>query len=171
MVEHVGRIRLPTYYQQVYRLLRPGGLFLNHGIVDLATKQPDLATWAFERLWRPGEFIQHYVFPDGELVSPAELLAPAEAAGFETRDLESLREHYARTLRFWVRRLEAHHDEAARMVGEEQYRIWRLYMSGSALGFTRGRIGIVQALFSKRDSQGAIGLPLTRGDIYSYPAA
>lgn len=171
MVEHVGRIRLPTYYQQVYRLLKPGGLFLNHGIVDLATKQTDLTARVLDRVWRPGEFIQHYVFPDGELVSPADLIAPAEQAGFETRDLESLREHYARTLRLWLRRLEAHHDEAARLVGEEQYRIWRLYMSGSALGFTRGRIGIVQALFSKRDSQGASGLPLTREDIYHYPGA
>lgn len=166
MVEHVGRARLPRYYGQVYRLLKPGGLFLNHGIVDLAARWADLATWATERVWRPGAFIQRYVFPDGELVAPGELLTPAEAAGFETRDLESLREHYALTLRHWVRRLEARHAAAACRVGEGTYRVWRLYMAASARAFATGRIGVVQALFSKPDRLGASHLPLTRDDLY-----
>lgn len=166
MVEHVGRMQLPIYYTQAYRLLKPGGLFLNHGIVDLAARPTGFAAWITERVWHPGEFMQRYVFPDGELVTPADLIAPAEAAGFETRDLESLREHYPLTLRHWVRRLEEQHEEVVRLVGEQTYRIWRLYMAGSAQAFAGGRIGIVQALFGKPDRHGRSPLPLTRDDLY-----
>jgi cyclopropane-fatty-acyl-phospholipid synthase len=167
MFEHVGRSRLPTYFSQAYRLTRPGGLFLNHGIVTLSSHPAPLRM--LERpLSRRTSFIQRYVFPDGELVPPADVLRRAEAAGFETRDLESLREHYALTLRRWVRRLEEHHDEATRIVGETTYRIWRLYMSGSARAFATGRIGVIQTLFSKND--GLSRLPLTRKDIYQLSA-
>jgi cyclopropane-fatty-acyl-phospholipid synthase len=115
---------------------------------------------------RRTSFIQRYVFPDGELVAPADVLRFAEAAGFETRDLESLREHYALTLRRWVGRLEDHHDEATRIAGEMTYRVWRLYMSGSARAFAKGRIGVIQTLFSKNDGDGLSRLPLTRKDLY-----
>jgi cyclopropane-fatty-acyl-phospholipid synthase len=170
MVEHVGQARLPEYYGAVYRALRPGGLFLNHGIVVADGRPPGPADLAARRLWQAGAFVRRYVFPDGELVTPAALLAPAEAAGFETRDLESLREHYALTLRHWVRRLEARHAEAAALVGEPTYRVWRLYMAGSAHGFATGRLGIVQALFSKADRDGSARLPLTRADLYRAEA-
>jgi cyclopropane-fatty-acyl-phospholipid synthase len=102
-----------------------------------------------------------------ELVSPAEVLRFAEAAGFETRDVESLREHYALTLRRWVRRLEGRHEEAAQVAGEQAYRAWRLYMAGCARAFAMGRIGIVQALFSKSGEDGLSTLPLTRKDLYA----
>jgi cyclopropane-fatty-acyl-phospholipid synthase len=165
MFEHVGRTRLPTYFSQAFRLTRPGGLFLNHGIVTLSSHPVPLRM--LERpLARRTSFIQRYVFPDGELVPPADVLRLAEAAGFETRDLESLREHYAHTLRRWVGRLEEHHDEAARIAGEMTYRIWRLYMSGSARAFARGRIGVIQTLFSRKDRVGRSRLPLTRRDVY-----
>jgi cyclopropane-fatty-acyl-phospholipid synthase len=140
-------------------------LFLNHGIVTLSS--PPAPLRVLERsLSRRTSFIQRYVFPDGELVPPADVLRLAEAAGFETRDLESLREHYALTLRRWVGRLEQHHDEATRIAGEKTYRIWRLYMSGSARAFATGRIGVIQTLFSKNDETGLSWLPLTRGDVY-----
>jgi len=90
----------------------------------------------------------------------------AEAAGFETRDLESLREHYALTLRRWVRRLEAHQEQAAQIADEQAYRVWRLYMAGSARAFAIGRIGIIQALFNKIGEDGLSNLPLTRKDFY-----
>jgi cyclopropane-fatty-acyl-phospholipid synthase len=90
----------------------------------------------------------------------------AEAVGFETRDVESLREHYALTLRRWVGRLEERHQEAARIAGEQTYRVWRLYMSGSARAFATGRIGIIQTLFSKNDEGGLTNLPRTRKDLY-----
>jgi cyclopropane-fatty-acyl-phospholipid synthase len=165
MFEHVGRAKLPTYFSQAYRLTRPGGLLLNHGIVTLSSRSAPLRV--VEKALSPRtSFIQRYVFPDGELVSSAEVLRFAEAAGFETRDVESLREHYALTLHRWVRRLEARHEEAAQIAGEQAYRVWRLYMAASARAFAIGRIGINQALFSKIGEDGLSNLPLTRKDLY-----
>lgn len=94
------------------------------------------------------------------------MIALGEQAGFETRDVESLREHYALTLRHWVRRLEARHLEAAALVGEQTYRVWRLYMAAVARGFATGKIGVVQTLLCKPDPHGTSGLPLTRADLY-----
>jgi cyclopropane-fatty-acyl-phospholipid synthase len=162
MFEHVGRARLGRYFGTAYRLLRPGGLFLNHGIVNLSPN-----TLAARLLWRQGSFIQRYVFPDGELVQPGEVLRVAEHAGFETRDLESLREHYVLTLRHWVRRLEGAHEQAASLAGETAYRVWRLYMAGSAHALATGGIGIVQILLAKPAPDGSIDLPLTRADLYA----
>ena len=165
MFEHVGRAKLPAYFSQAYRLTRPGGLFLNHGIITLSSRSAPLRV--VEKALSPKtSFIQRYVFPDGELVSPAEVLRFAEAAGFETRDVESLREHYALTLRRWVRQLEVSHEEAAQIAGEQAYRVWRLYMAGSARAFAKGKIGIIQALFSKVGEDGLSNLPLTRKDLY-----
>ena len=168
MFEHAGRAQLPAYFAAAYRHLRPGGLFLNHGIVDLAPHaQAGARDRLLQRLWHPGAFVQRYVFPDGELVAPAAAIGYAEGAGFETRDVESLREHYTLTLRQWVRRLEARHAEAAALVGEETYRVWRLYMAASAHGFARGDIGLIQALFSKALPDGRTDLPATRADLYA----
>jgi cyclopropane-fatty-acyl-phospholipid synthase len=167
MFEHVGRAHLHEYVQQVYRLLRPGGLFLNHGIVVVEKDVPPHPIEQLARqIWRQKTFMHQYVFPDGELVYTHEVLAHAERLGFETRDIESLREHYALTLRHWVRRLEDHHDEAVASVGEVGYRVWRFYMGGCAWAFSTGRIGLSQMLFSKPDARGQSGLPLTRADLY-----
>lgn len=170
MFEHVGRAKLPLYFQQAYRLLKPGGLFLNHGIVTLTSNEPAKPLGRImERIWRPGEFVWRYVFPDGELVTPGKVIALAEGARFETRDVESLREHYAHTLRHWVWRLEANHKEAVKLVGEQTYRVWRLYMAGCARAFATGRIGIIQTLLSKPTPDGSSNLPLTRADLYREP--
>lgn len=167
MVEHVGRARLSTYFAEAYRLTRPGGLFLNHGIViPRALRFPWLARRADRLRGGWDAFIQRYVFPDGELVAPGEMIGFGEQIGFETRDVENLREHYALTLRHWVRRLEAHHTEAASLVGERAYRIWRLYMAASAHGFAAAKIGVVQLLLSKPDVRGTCHLPLTRAGLY-----
>jgi cyclopropane-fatty-acyl-phospholipid synthase len=157
MFEHVGEVLLPEYFRRAWDLLRPGGVFLNHGIAASAT---------FHR--RGPSFIEKYVFPDGELVPIHSTLRAAESAGFEVRDVESLREHYALTLRHWVRRLEAKSEDAKRIVGEVAYRIWRLYMAGSAHGFAIGRLNLYQVLLSKPD-QGDSRLPLTREDWYCPP--
>jgi len=167
MFEHVGRAQLPTYFAAAYHLTRPGGLFLNHGIAAPASEA--LAPhqgWLMARLWKSGAFIQRYVFPDGELRPPREAIQQAELAGFETRDVESLREHYALTLRHWIRRLEARHKEAVQLVGEPTYRVWRLYLSASANGFASGKLALIQALFSKPGPTGNTELPLTRADLY-----
>jgi cyclopropane-fatty-acyl-phospholipid synthase len=171
MFEHVGRVKMPTYFSKMYRLTKPGGLFLNHGIVIGPLASGGFTEWVQQHLLGQGSFIQTYVFPDGELMAPHEAIGFAEKAGFETRDVENLREHYALTLRQWVSRLEKHHDEAVRLVGEETYRIWRLYMAFSAGGFARAQIGVTQMLFSRTGRDGVCRLPRTREDLYSEPLA
>jgi cyclopropane-fatty-acyl-phospholipid synthase len=170
MVEHVGARRLDDYFASAWSALRPGGLFLNHGIVSIAGSRPESA-WSrvAGRVWKRGEFIDRYVFPDGELVPAATVIASAERNGFELRDVESLREHYVSTLRHWTRRLESHREEAIALVGEPTYRVWRLYMSASAYGFRTGRIGIIQSLLAKPRSDGSVELPRTREDLYRRP--
>lgn len=166
MFEHVGAAKLPAYFEKAYQLTKPGGLFLNHGIV---TRYPwrsgaERAAW---RVIAPyASFIQRYVFPDGELVRAGEVVQLGEAAGFETRDLESLREHYALTLRHWLQRLEAHAAQAIALTNEEIYRVWRFYMAGCAHAFQTDQVSIVQVLFSRPDASGRTYLPLTRADLY-----
>ena len=157
MFEHVGLANLPVYNATVHRILRPGGLFLNHGITH------DEEGWNHTV---DSEFINRYVFPDGELDTVSNIQLGMERAGFEIHDVEALRPHYALTLRQWVRRLESAHEEAAREVGETVYRIWRLYMAACALEFEDGGTGIYQILGSRRGAE-ALPVPLTRRDIYA----
>jgi len=158
MFEHVGRDKLAEYFETAYRLLRPGGLFLNHGIA------------ISERNVRTGKssgFMGRFIFPDGELETVSDSLQFAERAGFEVRDVENLREHYARTLRHWVKNLEMNRAQAVAAAGEQSYRAWRLYLAGSAQGFRTGRIGVYQTLLAKPAEGGAVNLPATRRDLYS----
>jgi cyclopropane-fatty-acyl-phospholipid synthase len=152
MVEHVGRSMLPEYFQHAWRLLRPGGVFLNHGVADNLDH-------------RGPTFSQHFVFPDSEPVPISESTTVAERAGFEVRDVESLREHYLLTLRQWVSRLEAQRDAAIRATDETTYRVWRLFMSAAAHGFEIGQTNVYQSLLVK-PNRGASGMPLTRNDWY-----
>jgi cyclopropane-fatty-acyl-phospholipid synthase len=166
MVEHVGVARLPDYFAAAHRVLAPGGLFLNHGIISVADARPSsVLDPVWRRVWKRDQFIRRYVFPDGDLVPVATVIARAEAEGFELRDVESLREHYTMTLRHWVRRLEDRHADAQRIAGEVIYRVWRLYMSAAAYGFRTGRIGVVQSLFAKPDANGLVRMPRTRSDV------
>ncbi|MGA9133047.1 MAG: class I SAM-dependent methyltransferase, partial [Candidatus Sulfotelmatobacter sp.] len=114
---------------------------------------------------RGPSFTDRYVFPDGELLPISTSLRAAELSGFEVRDVESLREHYALTLHHWVRRLEASAEEARRITNDATYRIWRLYMAGAAHGFRTARLNVYQTLLA-RPRQGDSGLPLTREDWY-----
>ncbi len=156
MFEHVGEARLPDYFARAWRLLRPGGVFLNHGIACGSGYRTD----------RGPSFIDSHVFPDGELVPVSATLRIAEQAGFEVRDVESLREHYVLTLRQWVKRLEDRQEEARHFAGDIAWRIWRLYMSGAAHGFRTGFVNVYQSLFLKPE-QGESRLPLNRSDWYS----
>ncbi len=155
MFEHVGESRMGKYFKSAWNLLRPGGLFLNHAIGC----PPEVA-----RIKGP-TFSTEYVFPDGELLPIGQTLRGAEEAGFEVRDVESLREHYALTLRRWASRLEARREEAVRITDETTYRIWRLYMNGCAHRFKTGVYNVYQTLLVKPD-RGKSGLPLTRSDWY-----
>jgi cyclopropane-fatty-acyl-phospholipid synthase len=156
MVEHVGQRRLPEYFRQAWKLLRPGGVFLNHGIA----RRQSIPSG------QKGSFTEAYVFPDTDPVPIAACTHAAEEAGFEIRDIEDLREHYALTLRHWARRLERNREQAIRATDEVTFRTWKLFMTGSARAFERGVNNVYQSLMVKT-AGGRSGLPLTRSDWYT----
>jgi cyclopropane-fatty-acyl-phospholipid synthase len=165
MMEHVGRERLAGYFAGLHHLLVPGGLLLNHAIADAAPGQGFLR-WAGRR--RGDGFIDRYVFPDHDLVPIGEVVRAAEQAGFEVRDLESLREHYAETLGRWLGRLEADLAEAERLVGRRRARAWRLYLAGAQVAFRLGHISVYQLLLARRGPGGRVtGLPRSRAAWYA----
>jgi cyclopropane-fatty-acyl-phospholipid synthase len=140
MAEHVGRGKLPGYAAHLAALLRPGGRLLNHAI-----------SWdAGKTTWEDDSFIARYVFPDGELVSIGDMCNALTTADLEVLDVEAFRQHYALTLRAWVRNLDAHWDEAVALTSEGRARVWRLYMSASALGFEEGKMGLNQVVLQRR---------------------
>ena len=149
MYEHVGRAELDGYVAALHGLLRPGGLLLNHGISQLHGEPPD-----------DRSFIARYIFPDGELQPLARVVGALQRGGLEVRDVESLREHYALTLRRWVANLRAARRRAIELVGPERTRTWELYMAGSARAFDSGEISVYQVLATRGD--GPHGLPLDR---------
>lgn len=168
MVEHVGVENLPTYFAALHRALRAGGLLLNHGIVSVAEARPKSRfDWLEKRIWKRDAFLDQYVFPDGRLGPLSAVIAGAERVGFETRDVEGLREHYALTLRAWLKRLARHAQLATSLTDARTYRTWRLYMAGSAYGFSSGRLNVVQSLFAKPESDGTSNLPLRRTHMHS----
>jgi cyclopropane-fatty-acyl-phospholipid synthase len=151
MYEHVGLAQLDEYVRTSAALLRPGGLFLNHGIARLASEAPASDT-----------FISRYVFPDGELHPVDDLIASIRAAGLELRDVESLREHYPHTLRGWLSNLETHRAEALALVGAQRERAWRLYMTASAQAFEEGEITVYQVLAARRGAPHPLPLDRSR---------
>ncbi|MEV7504598.1 cyclopropane-fatty-acyl-phospholipid synthase family protein [Streptomyces sp. NPDC093018] len=151
MAEHVGAERYLEYARRLYGLLKPGGRLLNHQIAR--RPQTDESAYSVD------EFIDAYVFPDGELAPIGTTVTQLERAGFEVRDVEALREHYARTLREWVTNLEADWDRAVRLTSPGRARVWQLYMAASALAFEHNRIGINQVLAVRTPPSGASVLP------------
>ncbi|MHB8184601.1 MAG: class I SAM-dependent methyltransferase [Dermatophilaceae bacterium] len=156
MAEHVGQAMLPTYSADLFALLRPGGRLLNHAI----SRRPG-SPGHFSRT----SFIDRYVFPDGELEPMAVMVEALEDAGFEVRDVESLREHYALTLRAWVANLEDNWDRAVQLTSAGRARVWRLYMAGSAIAFEGNRIGVNQVLAVRPDARGVSGMPRSRASL------
>ena len=152
MFEHVGASRLGDYFGRLYALLRPGGRLLNHGICRPRGSRGLSRT----------SFAGRYVFPDGELHEVGIVAQAMQGRGFEVRDTQSLREHYALTLRHWVRNLEADWDEAVRLAGGGRARVWRLYMAGSAENFAHGKTTVHQVLAVRPRADGASDMPLTR---------
>ncbi|MGW0906758.1 class I SAM-dependent methyltransferase [Streptomyces sp. NPDC002853] len=152
MAEHVGAERYLEYAQDLHALLKPGGRLLNHQIA----RRPQ----ADESSYEVDDFIDAYVFPGGELAPVGSTVAQLERAGFEVRDVEAIREHYALTLRRWVANLEARWKEGQRLTSPGRARIWRLYMAASALSFERNRIGVNQVLAVRTPEAGTSGMPL-----------
>ncbi|MBT2426668.1 class I SAM-dependent methyltransferase [Streptomyces sp. ISL-112] len=152
MAEHVGSLRYREYAEDLHALLKPGGRLLNHQIARRPEKDEDA--------YRIDAFIDSYVFPDGELAPLGRTLATLEEAGFEARDVEAIREHYALTLRRWVANLERHWEQAVRATSPGRARVWRLYMAASALSFERNKIGVNQILAVRPLEGGSSRLPL-----------
>jgi cyclopropane-fatty-acyl-phospholipid synthase len=136
MVEHVGQERIDLYAQRLAGLLRTGGRLLNHGIAKLKDLDtPD-----------EGPFSERFVFPDGVPLPLSRIELALERAGFVTRHVEGLQADYAETLRHWIDRFDAAHDDAIRIAGVERTRIWRLYLRAARLGFQTGWASVYQVL-------------------------
>jgi cyclopropane-fatty-acyl-phospholipid synthase len=151
MFEHVGARRMSEYFSTMFALLPPGGRLLNHAISSRGgTKLGNRS------------FVGRYVFPDGELIDVADVVRAMEGAGFEVRDVESLREHYSKTLHSWVKNLEDNREEAEALAGTPRTRIWWLYMSASANGFDDGGLSVHQVLGVVPGRRGESGMPMTR---------
>lgn len=163
MAEHVGAKRMNEYFAAARACLQPGGLFLNHAITAQPAREAavggGLLPGPLGALVGRRSFIDAYVFPDGDLLTLPQMLASAQAAGFEVNHVESLRPHYARTLRHWVSRLESHWDEAVATAGEVLARTWRLYMAGAAIGFEAARLDVHQQLLALPRDDGSSDAP------------
>jgi cyclopropane-fatty-acyl-phospholipid synthase len=168
MFEHVGRARLPEYFAKIHRLLRPGGLLLNHGITAGGTRNHQLGSGL-------GDFIERYIFPGGELEHVSHVLETTADAGLEAVDVESLRPHYARTLWAWSDALEGQLASARTLTTDTVLRAYRLYLAGSAMCFEQAWLSLYQMLCAKRTGDPADGpmrgaqsaFPFNRG--YMYP--
>jgi cyclopropane-fatty-acyl-phospholipid synthase len=158
LTEHIGLKQLPHYFSFLQDKLVPGGRLLNHCITRPHGQQRA----------RTGKFIGRYVFPDGELMEVGKTVSAMQRAGFEVRDVESLREHYALTLRAWAANLEAGWDDAVRLVGAGRARVWRLYMAASAVNFEQGRTSIHQILAVRPHPDGRADMPLTRRELLEH---
>lgn len=148
------------YFGKIYDQLKPGGVVLNHGITTNSLEDGALGSDI-------GKFVDEYVFPGGQLVHVSRVIREMTSQGLESWDAESLRPHYAKTLWHWVRRLEANSERAIELVGEKRYRVWRIYMAGSAHAFDRGWISVFQILGAKPLADGSLPYPLTRAHVYA----
>ncbi len=150
LTEHIGIRNYPAYFGFLHDKLKPQGRLLNHCITRADSHASE----------RTGEFIDRYVFPDGELAAPGRIVSAIHDAGFEVQHTENLRMHYARTLAGWCANLVEHWDECVAEVGESTARVWGLYMAGSRLGFTRNEIQLHHVLAAKLDDEVQNGFPL-----------
>jgi cyclopropane-fatty-acyl-phospholipid synthase len=160
MVEHVGTRNLQEYFNKINLLLKPGGLLMNHGVTSSTLDNDHIDGGG-------ADFIQRYVFPDGELAHVSKVLDAMGREKLECLDVENLRPHYAKTLWHWVERLEANQQQARELVGEEKYRIWRAYMAGFAYAFEQGWDAIYQIIAAKPMQDGSVPTyPFTRDYMY-----
>lgn len=138
IADHIGEQYLPDYLAKVHAALKPGGLFLTHGITNESTQDAS------------SEFINRQLYPQGVLTTFPHLLQQMDAAKFDVFNVEGLRRHYVMTLHQWLAGLEANHETIASIVGERTYRLWRLYMTASAIQFEQGVTGIHQIVATRR---------------------
>ena len=160
MFEHVGRAQLVRYFGKLGRLLRPGGLILNHGITAGGLHNAQLGAGM-------GDFIEKYIFPGGELSHVASVVQSIAASGLELLDAENLRPHYARTLWAWSEGLERQLDAARALTDDATVRAYRMYLAGCAMAFERGWLSLNQLLVTRPDGD-VDGGPM-RGAQCAYP--
>jgi cyclopropane-fatty-acyl-phospholipid synthase len=162
MSEHIGVANYPRYFGKINSMLRDRGVMLNHAIARRAKKSKRHA----RRIRPERQFILKYIFPGSELTPIGMTTDFMENTGFEIHDVESWREHYALTLKYWCKNLSANREEAIRLVGPERYRLWVAYMAGGSAGFTAGSIKLFQVVATKRAGKGLSGMPPTREHLY-----
>ena len=158
MSEHIGAANYPRYFSKINSLLRDRGIVLNHAIARSSKTSKKFAN----RIRPERRFLLKYIFPGSELIPVGMTTDFMEQSGFEVHDVESWREHYALTTRFWCKNLSANKDRAIELVGPERYRLWVAYLAGASGGFTAGSIKIYQVVASKKGSKGVSGMPPTR---------
>ncbi len=162
MSEHIGVANYPRYFNKINSMLRDRGMMLNHAIARRAKNSKRAAA----RIRPERKFLLKYIFPGSELTPVGMTTDFMENSGFEIHDVESWREHYALTTKFWCQRLSANKDEAIRLVGAERYRLWVAYLAGASGGFTNGSIKLFQVVATKRAGKGLSGMPPTREHLY-----
>ena len=163
MFEHVGRKNLPAYFRHVRELLADDGVVMNHGITS---SDPEGGSVSYGG----GDFIDRYVFPNGELPHISLALQAMQQGGLEAFDVENLRRHYARTLRCWSDSYEAHSEKLHTMVDEQKFRIWRVYLAGCAYAFENDDVAIYQ-IVGRKAGRAASTLPWSRRYIYDGTSA
>jgi cyclopropane-fatty-acyl-phospholipid synthase len=154
MGEHVGQDNYPVYAAQLHRLLLPRGRLL--------LQQMSRGAAGTNTAPGGGAFMESYVAPDMYMRPLGSTLNFLETAGLEVVDVHALREHYVWTVRPWLDTLQDHEDEAIRLIGAEQYRVWLLYLAGAALAFEENRMGVHQVLMVRPGADGGSGLPRGR---------
>ena len=162
MSEHIGAKNYARYFGKINSLLRDRGMVLNHAIARSAKKSKR----AVKRIRPERKFLLKYIFPESELTSVGMTTDSLEMSGFEVHDVESWREHYALTLKYWCKNLSANKEKAIELVGPERYRLWVAYLAGGSGGFTNGSIKLFQVVATKRASKGLSGMPPTRAHLY-----
>jgi cyclopropane-fatty-acyl-phospholipid synthase len=159
MFEHVGAKHLPEYFSKLCTLLADEGVVMNHGIT---TTDPDNGETAFGG----GEFIEHYVFPHGELAHLGTVITAMQRGGLEVFDVENLRRHYARTCGIWAENFEDRAEEIRSLVDDRRFRIWRVYLAGCAYAFAQDWVSLYQVVCTKANRDAA-RLPWSRRYIYA----
>ena len=166
MSEHIGVANYPRYFSKINSLLRDRGLVLNHAIARSSKSSKKYSA----RIRPERKFLLKYIFPGSELIPVGMTTDFMEQTGFEVHDVESWREHYALTTRFWCKNLSANKEKAIELAGAERYRLWVAYLAGGSVGFTAGSIKIYQVVASKKGSKGISGMPPTREHLYRSQA-
>jgi cyclopropane-fatty-acyl-phospholipid synthase len=159
MFEHVGARNLPAYFRRVHALLAPGGLALNHGITST-----DVGGRAAP--YGGGEFIDRYVFPQGELAHLGTVLRAMQQGGLEVRDVENLRRHYARTCSAWTDNFEQNAAQIRQLTDARRFRIWHVYLAGCSYAFEHDWISLYQVLCGKAGGDAA-DHPWSRSYMYA----